>query len=439
MLNHQQTPSQTIVIVGAQWGDEGKGKIVDYYAERADLVVRFQGGNNAGHTLSIDGKTHVLHLIPSGVFHENTKCIIGSGVVVDPKVLIEEINNLTQWNADKFSLNKLKGRLFLSDRCHVILESHKILDAAREERQSKIGTTKRGIGPCYEDRASRKGIRLLDLKDKSRLAEKIEDHLKEKNFLFEHLYGLPQVSPEKLAAQYEEYGKILSPFIADTQHLLYEAKTNRKKILFEGAQGILLDVDYGTYPFVTSSRTLPHEASNGTGIRVSQDTVYVGVAKAYATRVGDGPFPTELIGEEGNQLREKGREFGATTGRPRRCGWLDLVALKYAVEVGGLDYLVLTKTDVLCGSSVVKACVSYEVSDTPLSSFPGDATLLSKITPTYRSFPGWESCHEPGSHGTIDRNLASYIQYIENFIGIPVCLSTYGPGRHENVERISVF
>lgn len=427
---------QAVVIIGVQWGDEGKGKIVDYYASGADLVARFQGGNNAGHTLVVEGKKTVLHLIPSGVLHPHAKCLIGSGVVVDPENFLHEIDVLA-----KAGITHLEDRIYLSDRCHLIVDYHKHLDAAREsKRAGKIGTTKRGIGPAYEDRASRRGLRVADLYNETAFEEKLKENLAEKNFLLREYYGVEAVSMESFMAKYREIARRLKPFVRDVSAELFQAIDENKKILYEGAQGVLLDVDYGTYPYVTSSQTLPSQAALGLGARVPKDTLFVGVIKAYSTRVGEGPFPTELKDAFGDQLRESGSEYGATTGRPRRCGWLDLVAVKYAIQVSGIKNIAITKADVLSGISELKVCIGYEYQGKRLNTIPADSSVLNKVTPIYETLPGWsEDLSKVRNPQDIPKNLQNYLRFIENFTGTRINLVSTGAGREAVIDIQKAF
>jgi len=427
---------QAVVIIGVQWGDEGKGKIVDYYASGADLVARFQGGNNAGHTLVVDGKKTILHLIPSGVLHPHAKCLIGSGVVVDPENFLHEIDVLA-----KAGIKNLEERIYLSDRCHLIVDYHKHLDAAREsKRAGKIGTTKRGIGPAYEDRASRRGLRVADLYNESAFEEKLKENLAEKNFLLREYYGVDAVPMESFMAKYKEIARRLKPFVRDVSAELFQAIDEDKKILYEGAQGVLLDVDYGTYPYVTSSQTLPSQAALGLGARVPKDTLFVGVIKAYSTRVGEGPFPTELKDAFGDQLRESGSEYGATTGRPRRCGWLDLVAVKYAIQVSGIKNIAITKADVLSGISELKVCIGYDYQGTRLNTIPADSSILNKVTPIYETLPGWSGdLTKVRNPQDIPKNLQNYLKFIENFTGTRINLVSTGAGREAVIDIQKAF
>lgn len=427
---------QGVVIIGAQWGDEGKGKIVDYYTEKANLVCRFQGGNNAGHTLVVKGKKTILHLIPSGVLHPHAKCLIGSGVVVDPEVFLEEVQILRE-----AGVPHLEDRILLSDRCHLIVDYHKHLDAAREGRKAgKIGTTKRGIGPAYEDRASRRGLRVADLYNETSFNEKLQGNLDEKNFLLEKYYGAPAVSMEKFVEKYRDIAAKLKPFVKDVSQILYDEIQKGEKILYEGAQGVLLDVDYGTYPYVTSSHTLPSQAALGLGARVPQDTLFIGVIKAYSTRVGEGPFPTELTCAMGDKLRESGNEYGATTGRPRRCGWLDLVAVKYAMRISGIKNLAITKADVLSGMKELKVCTHYELNGKRIDTIPADTSSVWNVKPVYETLEGWtEKLEHLRSAADMPPALVNYLKFIETHTGARFHLVSTGAGRESVIDIVKAF
>jgi adenylosuccinate synthase len=431
---------QGVVIIGVQWGDEGKGKIVDYYTTQADIVARFQGGNNAGHTLVVDGQQTILHLIPSGVLHKHSRCLIGSGVVVDPEVFLKEIEVLK-----KAGVPDLENRVHLSDRAHLILDYHKDLDAAREGRKSgnrAIGTTKRGIGPAYEDRASRRGIRIADLFNEQALEEKLSDNLEEKNFLLKNYYNCPIVEREQFLAKYRTIGERLKPFVRDVSADLHQAIAEGKKVLFEGAQGVLLDMDYGTYPYVTSSHTLPSQAALGLGVRLPKDTLFIGIMKAYSTRVGEGPFPTNLSCDSGpgKILRETGKEFGATTGRPRKCGWLDLVAVKYSIRVSGIKNLAMTKADVMTGMSEIKVCTAYKYKGQTLETFPADTSILNHVEPVYETLPGWkEDLTKIRSIGDIPKSLMDYIHFIERHTDSKIQLVSTGAGREAVIDIQKAF
>ncbi len=424
------------VIVGAQWGDEGKGKVVDLMSARADVIVRFQGGNNAGHTLVVGGKKTVVHLIPSGILHPGKLNLIGNGVVFDPIVFFEEIEELKQ--AGAFKSNPWDA-VRASDRAHVILPYHRQLDKLREERGSqgdgrgKIGTTVRGIGPCYEDKIARRGILLGDLLQPELLKEKLERALEEKNVLLKHMYG---AQPVELAAQLDQclsWGERLKPYITDTRQILMDADRKGQKILFEGAQGVLLDVDHGTYPYVTSSSTTTGGAVTGTGMGPAAIGSVIGIAKAYATRVGTGPFPTEIEKTEpeiAQGIRKVGAEFGATTGRPRRVGWLDLVALRYAAQVNGLTGIALMKADVMAGIKTVKVATAYEVDGKRTEHFPTLQGAIERAKPVYEEVAGWDRL----THTDLPRTFRDYIKKIEAYVGVPVTLVSTGPGREETLE-----
>lgn len=415
-----------IVIVGTQWGDEGKGKIVDVLTERAHYVVRFQGGNNAGHTLVINQKKYILHLIPSGIFHPQTVCVIGNGVVVDPSVIITEIEKLK-----KAGLEITPEKLKISERAHTIMPYHKALDLAREAKahKNKIGTTGRGIGPCYEDKVGRRGFRLIDLTKPAFFKERLKTILEEKNFFLQYLSADP-LKFEEIYEEYIEYGKYLKPFLTDTSSLLWEASQKGLNILFEGAQGTFLDIDYGTYPYVTSSNTLAGNACAGSGFGPTQIKEVLGIVKAYTTRVGEGPFPTELKDEIGDYLREKGGEYGSTTGRPRRCGWLDLVMVKTAVRLNGITSIALTKLDVLSGLNQIKICVAYKLRDQIIDFFPSTLEDLTQVEPLYEELSGWkEDISYINNFSDLPKTTQEYIRKIETYLGIPISIISTGPDR----------
>ncbi len=420
-----------VVVVGAQWGDEGKGKVVDLYAGQADGVVRFQGGNNAGHTLVVEGQKIILHLIPSGILHPGTVCCIGNGVVVDPRVLLEEIEGLRQsgrWPGD--------DHLVVSPSAHVILPCHRALDLAREARAGRrqIGTTGRGIGPCYEDKASRRGIRVADLLDPSGLRIKIEALLDEKNALLEHLGAAP-LDPAEVVDELVAAGDRLRPFVGDVTDRVNAWTREGRRVLFEGAQGTLLDIDHGTYPFVTSSNTTAGAVCTGTGLPPRDIHAVIGITKAYTTRVGRGPFPTELRDELGDRLREQGGEFGSTTGRPRRCGWLDLVSLRTACRLNGLTALAVTKLDVLQGLREVRVCTAYRLDGRTIDHVPARAEDLERCEPVYETLPGWEDgIGEARRPQDLPSNARRYLEYVERATGCPVILASVGPDREQTVE-----
>ncbi len=430
--------SNTIVL-GAQWGDEGKGKIVDLLAQDVDIVARYQGGANAGHTIKLpDGREFVLHLIPSGIFHPNVQCVIGNGVVIDPVALREEIKMLSTAGID------VRGRLFISHNAHLIMPYHKMLDVASEQRMAKsqngipVGTTGRGIGPAYEDKVARKGIRIVDLLDRATLAEKLRLNITEKNSLLSKFYESTELCDvEKIISEYEVFDREMDSYITDTALLLNKAIKAGKNLLVEGAQAALLDIDFGTYPYVTSSNPTAGGACTGLGIPPTAIDKIIGVVKAYSTRVGNGPFPTELLDETGDFLRASGHEYGATTGRPRRCGWIDAVALRYAVMINGISSVALTKLDVLCGLPEVKLCVRYErMSDgRELENFTTDLRTLASIRPIYESFEGWSTADIAGAtcREDLPKNVLTYLDAIEREIGAPLDIISIGAGRSETL------
>ncbi|MFW6146980.1 MAG: adenylosuccinate synthase [Thermodesulfobacteriota bacterium] len=427
----------TVVVVGTQWGDEGKGKVVDLLSAHADKVVRFQGGNNAGHTLVVNGERSILHLIPSGILYPNTRCLIGNGVVVDPEVLLEEIGAL---GGKGIAVNP--QRLGISDRAHLIMPYHKEIDIAREKAKgaSKIGTTGRGIGPCYEDKAARVGIRACDLRDTEELREKIKVNVEEKNLYLTQLFGSKPCAYDQIAARYLSIADELAPFLINVSAELDAAVANGEHILFEGAQGTLLDIDHGTYPFVTSSNPVAANASIGTGIGPNQLDSIAGVVKAYTTRVGSGPFLTELTDEVGAYLQQKGQEFGATTGRRRRCGWLDLVAVKYAARLNGLNSLAITKLDVLTGLDVLKLCVAYDHQGARLDGLPAQLSIMNSCSPIYEEMEGWrEDISKARSLEELPKSARAYINKIEEFIGVPVSIISVGSARDETITASSLF
>ena len=413
------------VLIGAQWGDEGKGKIIDVLTEQVDWVVRYQGGSNAGHTVEIGDQRYVLHLTPSGILHPGKKCVIGNGVVVDPVALIGELKELQQRGIDP------AGRLFVSDRAHVVLPFHRLLDESREQtssRSQKIGTTKRGIGPSYGDKAARVGLRMGDLVD-ARLPELLRARLKEQNKILSAL-GTAPLSEDEVIGQYVEAGRNLAPFIADTIPLLNEAIARGESVLFEGAQGTMLDIDFGSYPYVTSSSATAGGACIGSGVAPHRIDRVVGVVKAYTTRVGEGPFPTELLDETGKQLRENGHEFGATTGRPRRCGWFDAVVARYSVMINGIDFWAVTKLDVLDTMATIKICVAYECDGRRIETVPANIRQLEKCRPVYEDFKGWESpTRDVTDFAQLPMRAQAYVKKLADLTGIPVGILSVGPRR----------
>ncbi len=421
------------VVIGAQWGDEGKGKIVDLLSDKADFVVRYQGGANAGHTLKFDDKKVVLHLIPSGIFNGDADCVIGNGVVIDPIALVKEIEGVKEMG---FSLN---GRFFISQTAHVILPYHKLLDQLKEKRRGgdAIGTTGRGIGPAYVSKVSRVGIRMVDLLDRDVLRKKIDQNIKDINFALENLYKEDTLSVDKLMEELQPSIDVLSPFICNTTNLLHEGLEAEKSVLLEGAQGCLLDVDHGTYPYVTSSSPTSGGACTGSGVPPTALTHVMGITKAYCTRVGNGPFPTELLGETGEELRKKGHEFGATTGRPRRCGWLDLVALKYACRINGINELTLTKMDVMDGFDEIKVCTGYKINDGEETKvFPLCLDEIENVEPVYTSMPGWDKDISGMTEWEqLPEAAIKYIDFIEDYLGVKFTIISTGPKRSETIVR----
>ena len=417
-----------IVIVGAQWGDEGKGKIVDVLTEKADIVARYQGGHNAGHTVVINNAKFVLHLIPSGILHENTVCIIGNGVVVEPNALIKEITDLKKRGI------KVSDNLLISRNAHLIMPYHIALDSASEKTKGKkcIGTTGRGIGPTYVDKMARTGIRVGDLLTPETFREKLTTNLKNVNFLMKHLYKAPVFNANKIFDEYMEYAKILRKHIADTDVIVNTAIAEKKNLLLEGAQGTLLDVDHGTYPFVTSSSSIAGGACTGLGIGPTKITGVIGIVKAYTTRVGSGPFPTELHDATGEMMREKGGEFGATTGRPRRCGWLDTVILKHSAAINGFSGIVITKLDILDGLDTIKICTSYRYKGKTYKDMPKDMAVLENCTPVYEEFRGWkESTEGVTEFRKLPSQAQAYIRKIEELIGVKIVIVSTGQKRDE--------
>ena len=425
-----------LAIVGAQWGDEGKGKVTDLLAEQADVIVRFQGGNNAGHTIvREDGGVFKFHLIPSGILHPGKLCVIGNGVVVDPKVMTDELEGLRRRAIDTSGLR-------ISANAHLIMPYHKILDQAGEARLGKlqIGTTRRGIGPCYADKAARLGIRMQDLLDEKILKQKIYAAMEPKRQTLRPFEKDPALDLHTMTEDYRTFGHRLEAYIADTQRIAWDALARDRLVVFEGAQGTLLDIDHGTYPFVTSSNPVAGEACVGAGVGPKDIDDVWGVAKAYATRVGAGPFPTELDDEIGARMREKGGEFGTTTGRPRRCGWLDLVALRYAARVNGLTGLVVTKLDVLTGIDPLRVAVRYLGAEgASFDEFPYHQSILHKATGEYAELPGWhEDITAVRRLEDLPPSARSYLDYITDFVGVPITLVGVGPGRDQIIRPGSV-
>jgi len=416
------------LIIGTQWGDEGKGKVVDYFSKNADYVVRFQGGNNAGHTIKVGEEVYKLHITPSGVIQGKTG-VIGNGVVIDPEILIGEIENLTK--------RGIKPKLLISDRANIIMPYHKILDGAEEQLlgDKKIGTTKRGIGPCYSDKVSRNGIRAIDLTDKKTLSKLLERIIPVKQKIID-IYGIDHtINKEKILDVYSNYGQRLKDFITTTHIELNKAIQNGKDIIFEGAQGTMLDVDYGTYPYTTSSHTIAGGSTIGAGIGPKHIKSIIGIVKAYTTRVGEGPLPTELFDKTGEYLQQKGHEFGTTTSRPRRCGWLDLVVLRHSTMISGVTKLAITKLDVLNGLKQVKICTKYQLNDRKIDFFPANIEDVKKCKPIYKEFEGWGKIDKDAEKiSDLPKEAQKYLKFIEKELQIPITLISIGPGRTETIE-----
>jgi len=426
-----------VVVIGTQWGDEGKGKIVDLLTAHASRVVRFQGGNNAGHTLVVNGQKSIFHLIPSGILYPDKRCLIGNGVVVDPEVLLDEIKGLGERG-----IQVGPERLGLSERAHIIMPYHKAIDIAREQAKgsSKIGTTGRGIGPCYEDKIARVGIRAVDLTEPDVLEEKIIHNLKEKNFYLANFLGAEPLEPQPIVERYRSLSSELAPYIVDVSAELDEASRENVRILFEGAQGTHLDVDHGTYPFVTSSNPVAATACVGAGIGPQALDSIVGIVKAYTTRVGSGPFVSELDDEIGTYLQERGQEFGATTGRPRRCGWLDMLVVSYATRVNGTTHLAITKLDVLTGLDPVCLCTAYDCKGERLHSMPTKLSTLNACKPVYEEMGGWkEDISEARALEELPKNARAYVKRIEELAGIPISIVSVGSDRKQTIVCTNPF
>ncbi len=424
-----------VVLIGAQWGDEGKGKITDFLAEKADMVIRYQGGNNAGHTVVVGDQEFKLHLIPSGILYPGTTCVIGNGVVVDPEVLVKELAYL---ESRGISTENLK----ISLRAHLIMPYHIRLDELEEERKgaNKIGTTRRGIGPAYMDKAARVGIRLVDLLDEEEFAERLKRNLAEKNRLFNRVYEVEGFEFEEVFEQYRGYLKKIEKYIADTSVIIHEFLSRKKNVLFEGAQGTLLDIDHGTYPYVTSSHPVAGAACIGAGVGPSEINKVIGVVKAYTTRVGEGPFPTELISAEGDLIRERGHEFGTTTGRPRRCGWLDAVILRYAARVSGLDSIAITKLDVLDQMEKLKVCVAYKYQGQLMQDFPASLKVLAQCEPVYEEMDGWltDTTH-CRTFEELPEKARQYINRVAELVKVKPAIIAVGPKREQTIVRETIF
>lgn len=416
------------VVVGTQWGDEGKGKIVDVLAEQADMVVRFQGGDNAGHTVVVNGVKHVLHLLPSGVLRKEADCIIGPGVVCNPFVLLKEMDTLRQ---SGMSTDHIK----ISDRAQILMPYHCYQDELEEAAaQNKIGTTKRGIGPCYQDKYARRGIRYHEFKDFETFEKRLRYNVEQKNKLFTQVYGGKPMDADKMVEQFKEIHDQIVPMIVESTHLVNNAINENKKVLFEGAQAAMLDINYGTYPFVTSSSPTAAGVTTGAGVAPSKIDQVIGVVKAYSTRVGEGPFVTELLDDQGEWLRKQGFEYGATTGRPRRCGWLDLLVVKHADMINGLTDIVLTKLDVLGGLDEIKVCTGYEIDGEVYDYIPSDQADVAKAKAVYKTLPGWkEDISKCSTWEELPQTCKDYVKFIEEFAGVPVSMISVGPDRVNNI------
>lgn len=424
-----------VVIIGAQWGDEGKGKITDFLAEKADMVVRYQGGNNAGHTVVSAGEEFKLHLIPSGILYSDKTCVIGNGVVVDPAVLLEELSYLKERGVKT-------GTLLISGNAQVIMPYHRLLDGLEEDAraENKIGTTKRGIGPCYMDKSARIGIRISDLLDPEEFALKLKSNILAKNNLLTKVYNAAPLEFQPIYEEYVRYGEQLRSYVTDSSLVIDQTIKAGEKVLFEGAQGTLLDLDHGTYPYVTSSHPIAGGACVGAGVGPTQINRVVGVAKAYTTRVGEGPFPTELLDKTGEDIRGKGHEFGTTTGRPRRCGWFDAVIARYAVRISGISDLALTKLDVLTGLDKLKICVGYRADGEVLYEFPQSQKTFKQCQPIYEELPGWhEDITNVRRFEDLPENARNYIRRLEELIDVPATLVAVGPEREQTIVRGEIF
>ncbi|NDJ15972.1 adenylosuccinate synthase [Myxacorys almedinensis] len=418
-----------VVVIGAQWGDEGKGKITDLLSKSADVVVRYQGGVNAGHTVVVKDQTFKLHLIPSGILYPDTECIIGCGTVIDPKVLIEELDQLTAWGIST-------KNLLISETAHVTMPYHRVIDRAAEEKRGthKIGTTGRGIGPTYADKSERTGIRIIDLMNPESLKKQLQWAVAHKNGILEKLYGLPPLNTDDVLEEYLAYAKRLRPHVVDSSLKIYDAIRRKRNILFEGAQGTLLDLDHGTYPYVTSSNPVAGGACVGTGIGPTMIDRVIGVAKAYTTRVGEGPFPTELYGEQGAQLCDRGAEFGTTTGRQRRCGWFDAVIGRYAVRINGLDCLAITKLDVLDEMDEIEVCIAYELDGQRCEDFPSDARKFARCKPIYKTMPGWNcSTDACRSLDDLPKQALDYLKFLAELMEVPIAIVSLGAKREQTI------
>ena len=426
-----------VAIIGAQWGDEGKGKVVDLFTREADIIVRFQGGNNAGHTLVVDGTKTVLHLVPSGALHPNKLCVIGNGVVVDPEILIEEIRALkTEGHLTQ------DAQLRISEQAHVIMPYHKAIDLARERLRGKgkIGTTGRGIGPAYEDKVARVGIRFVDLLEEDTFREKLERNIEEKNFYLKAILNEKALDFAAIHDSYSGYRETLRNYVTNTGVLLDREMRGGKRVLFEGAQGTLLDVDHGTYPYVTSSSTITGGACSGSGVGPQNIQQVIGISKAYTTRVGSGPFPTEIEGADGETLRREGAEFGATTGRSRRCGWFDAIGVRHAVRMNGMTGIALTKLDVLTGFKKIPVCTAYRYKGTAIDEFPASVKIMQNAEPVYEEMTGWGTpLDDVREFSDLPKPAQAYVRRIEEVIGSEIILVSVGPGREQTIVLKNPF
>jgi len=425
----------SVVVVGTQWGDEGKGKITDFLSQNAEVVARYQGGDNAGHTIVFGGVTYKLHLVPSGIFFPEKTCVLGNGMVINPKSFIEEVKYLHDKDVSTENLR-------ISNRAHVILPYHIKLDILQEEEKgiNKIGTTKKGIGPAYMDKAARVGIRIADLLDKEVFKEKLEQNLEEKNRLLEKVYEVEPLKVEDIFEEYYEYGQQMAKYVCDTSVVLNDALDDGRRVLFEGAQGVMLDIDQGTYPFVTSSNPVAGGVTIGSGVGPTKISNVVGVSKAYTTRVGDGPFPTELTDEIGDKIREVGKEYGTTTGRPRRVGWFDSVVVRHARRVSGITDLSLNSIDVLTGIDTLKICVAYEYEGKIIEEFPANLNQLAKCKAVYEEMPGWdEDITGIRSLHDLPKNARNYLERVSQLTGIPLSIFSVGPDRVQTNVIRSVY
>lgn len=425
----------SVVVIGTQWGDEGKGKIVDYLAEKADVVVRYAGGHNAGHTVVVNGQTFKLQLLPSGILYKDKICVIGNGVVVDPGVLLKEIKGMRDKGVDIADLK-------ISNRAHVVMPYHRLLDEVEEDYRGdrKIGTTKRGIGPCYMDKDARVGIRMVDLMDEKEFVEKLETNLEAKNHLLKMVYGVEGFEVQAVKEEYLKYADALRPYVVDTAAVLYESMNSGKKILFEGAQATMLDLDHGTYPYVTSSHPIAGGACIGAGVGPTKINRVIGVVKAYSTRVGEGPFPTELLDETGNHIREAGYEYGTVTGRPRRCGWLDACVVRYAGYVSGLEYMAITRLDVLDKLKTLKMCVGYRYNGKLLNELPASLKVLAQVEPVYEEFPGWETdITGIRNYEELPENARRYVERLSDVTGVKIGIISVGPSRDQTIILDNIF